>query len=172
MPSKQETREERYVKAIIERMKTDSAMAAALKRADNPATEYQCWEYLADFKIDLEKPWERIPYTTVSAAVARAKPAQDGFYSFGAALASCYDEGTARGRDNDQARSKLRRLLACDTIEEVCAILRPLLSLIVSREKKLAYGQLLNQLVWFKNDPQKIRIRWAEEFFSTVEEEP
>ncbi len=171
MPSTQETREERYVKAIIERMKTDSAMAAALKRADNPATEYQCWEYLADFKIDLEKPWERIPYTTVSAAVARVKPAQDGFYSFGAALASCYDDGTTRGRDNDQARSKLRRLLACDTIEEVCAILRPLLSLIASREKKLAYGRLLNQLVWFENNPQKIRIRWAEEFFSNVEEE-
>ena len=170
MSTKEETREERYVKAIIERMKTDSAMAAALKRADNPATEYQCWEYLADFKIDLEKPWERIPYTTISAAVARAKQSQDGSYSFGAALASCYDEGTSRGRDNDQARSKLRRLLACDTTEEVCSILRPLLRLAASREKKIAYGRLLNQLVWFDNNPQKIKIRWAEEFFSTVEE--
>jgi CRISPR system Cascade subunit CasB len=170
MSTKQETREERYVKAIIERIKTDSAMAAALKRADNPATEYQCWEYLAEFKIDLEKPWERIPYTTVSAAIARAKPSQDGFYSFGAALASCYDDSAVQGHDSDQARAKLRRLLSCDTIEEVCAILRPLLRLIASREKKVAYGQLLNQLVWFENDPQRIRIRWTEEFFSNVEE--
>jgi CRISPR system Cascade subunit CasB len=170
MSTEQETREERYVKSIIERMKTDSAMAAALKRADNPATEYQSWEYLADFKIDLEKPWERIPYTTVSAAVARAKPSQDGSYSLGAALASCYDDSTVRGRDNDQARAKLRRLLSCNTTEEVCAILRPLLSLIASREKKVAYGRLLNQLVWFENNPQKIRIQWAEEFFSNVEE--
>jgi CRISPR system Cascade subunit CasB len=163
---KKETKEERYVTSVIERIKTDTAMAAALKRADNPATEYQAWEYLADFNIDLENPKERIPYIIISAAIARAKPDQDGNYALGAAIASCYEEGKA----SDQARSKLRRLLACETIEEVCTILRPLLGLIASRGKNVAYGKLLNQLAWFAQDPQKIKIKWAQDFFSTIEE--
>lgn len=166
MDNEKETKEERYVKSVIERIKTDTAMAAALKRADNPATEYQAWEYLADFRIDLENPQERIPYITISAAIARVKPDQDGYYSLGTAIASCYEEG----KDSDQARSKLRRLLVCDTIEEVCTILRPLLGLIASRGKNVAYGRLLNQLVWFAHNPQKIKIKWAQEFFGNIEE--
>ncbi len=166
MDNGKETKEEHYVKSVIERIKTDTAMAAALKRADNPATEYQSWEYLADFKIDLENPHERIPYITISAAIARSKPDQDGYYFLGSAIASCYEEG----KDSKQARSKLRRLLACDTIEEVCTILRPLLSLIASRGKNVAYGKLLNQLVWFTHDPQKMKIKWAQEFFGNIEE--
>lgn len=171
MDNKRETKEERYVKSIIERIKTDTAMAAALKRADNPATEYQAWEYLADFGIDLENPQERIPYITISAAIARAKPNQDGNYSLGAAIASCYETNNDKGKNNEQARSKLRRLLACDTTEEVCAILRPLLNLIESRGKNISYGKLLNQLIWFDRNPQKIKTNWAKEFFGNFKEE-
>ena len=43
-------------------------------------------------------------------------------------LAAC-DEA----KDSDQAKAKLRRLLACDSAEEACRILRPLFSLINSR---------------------------------------
>jgi CRISPR system Cascade subunit CasB len=166
MEEVKESKQEWYVHAVIERIKKDSAMAAALKRADNPATEFKAWEYLADYKVDLEKARERIPYVTISAALARAKPDKDGFLTLGQAIAQSGRDGTP----GDQERARLRRLLACDTTEEVCSILRHLLSLFASRNLKIAYGKLLNELVWFEKDPQKTKARWAQSFFRTPEE--
>lgn len=166
MDESKETKEQWYVNSIIERIKTDFAMAAALKRADNPATEYRAWEYLADYRVDLEKPWERIPYSTISAALARAKPEKDGALSLGEAIAKSGKDGIP----SDQERSRLRRILACDTSIEVCAILRHLLSLIESRGIRISYGKLLNELVWFDANPQKIKTRWAQSFFRKPEE--
>lgn len=161
------SRPEWYVNSVIERIKKDTAMAAALKRADNPASEYKSWEYLADYKVDLEKARERIPYITVSAALARAKPDSDGKLLLGEAIARC-------GKDpmpGDQERARLRRLLACDSSEEVCAVLRHLLGFIAARDVRISYGKLLSDLVWFDKDPQKTRARWAQSFFRKVGED-
>ena len=67
-----------FVDYIIERSNNDKAIAAALRRADNPDTEYQSWEILAGFHVDLEKPWQRLPYATVAAAIAKAKIEHNG----------------------------------------------------------------------------------------------
>ena len=67
---------------VLGRMKKDSAFGAALRRADNPATESQAWEYLASW-CDLDKDLERRPFATVAAAIAHAKPDKDGFFGIG-----------------------------------------------------------------------------------------
>ncbi len=166
MEELKESKQEWYVRAVIDRIKKDTAMAAALKKADNPATEFKAWEYLADYKVDLEKPRERIPYVTISAALARAKPDKDGLLSVGQAIARSGKDGVP----GDQERARLRRLLACDTTEEVCSILRHLLSLLSSRDIKISYGKLLNELVWFEKDPQKTKAKWAQSFFRKEED--
>lgn len=149
------------VKRFIDRCKEDNAFLAAFKRADNPATEYQCWEYLAWLGIDLEKSRLRLPYVTVLSAAARAKPDKDGYLDIGSAIARCYDDGNA----NDQAKAKLRRLLACNSLEEICSVIRPLFSLISSKGVPVFYGNVLNDLVWFDNDPLRTKTRWAQGFF-------
>ena len=151
------TRGETFIDYVIGRLANDNAFGTALRRADNPATEYQAWEYLVHW-CDIDKPWERYPYTTVVAALARAKPKRDGNLSIGRAIASCYDDG----RNSDAAKSKLRRLLACDTSEEVCRILRSILRLIQSRGVSIRYSSLLDELLWFG---EKQKIKWAIDFF-------
>lgn len=162
------SRAERFVVYVTERINKDNGFAARLKRADNPATEYQSWELLAEFGVDLEKPWERIPYCTIGAALARAKPVSDGQLSLGAAIAACFDDGN----QSDQAKARLRRLLACTSTDEVCRILRPLLALMSSRGVTPDFSVMLEQLLWFSgNGQERVRTRWAQDFYRRVSED-
>lgn len=155
-------RAEAFVTYTLTRIDQDKGLAACLRRADNPATEYQSWEFLAGFGIDLEKEHERLPFLTIAAAVAKAKTPANGVLSLGQSIAACY----ADGAQNAQAKAKMRRLLACDSLQEVCRILRPTLSLIDSRVgKPLNYVALLQQLRRFAFDAQRIKSQWAQEFY-------
>jgi CRISPR system Cascade subunit CasB len=152
---------EQFVKFIIELIQKDNGAAAALKRADNPTTEYQSWEYLARF-IDIDKDYERLPYATIASALARAKAEHNGTVRIGEAIACCYEDG----KENEQAQAKLRRLLACDSVEEVCRVLRPLFNLINSKAGiQLDYSSLLQDLYWFNADNQRVKSRWAQNFY-------
>ena len=153
-----------FVDYIIHRCQVGNGLRAALTRADNPATEYQSWEALAGFHINLEYENQRLPHTTIAAAIARAKVEQNGTVRIGQAIARCYEDGNA----SDQAKAKLRRLLACDSVPEACRILRPLFSLIESRGNIVPdYASLLNDLLWFGHDESQARIkaRWAQDFY-------
>ncbi len=158
---KKETRGQAFTRFIIDRMQ-DNGIAAALRRADNPNTEYQSWDTLAAFHIELDKPWQRLPFATIAAAMAKAKAEKNGDIKMGQAIARCY----AEGKDSDQAKAKLRRLLACDSVEETCRILRPLFSLINAKgNSSLNYAQLLDDLLWFNANSQKIKSEWAQDFY-------
>src|SRR5690606_19465442 len=113
------SREERFVSSVIHRCQQDKGLAARLRRADNPATEYQSWELLASLGIDLEKDYQRLPFVTVAAAIAKSKVANNGSLTLGRAIATCYDNDSD-GRESNQAKARLRRLLACDDLPEVC----------------------------------------------------
>ncbi|ANT65416.1 type I-E CRISPR-associated protein Cse2/CasB [Prosthecochloris sp. CIB 2401] len=166
---KKTSRPEAFVQFVLRLCQNDKGAAAALRRADNPATEYQSWEYLAGFNIDLENPFERIPYATIAAAISRAKAENNGSAGIGKALALSYDDKSA----SDQAKARLRRLLACDSVTEVCRILRPIFGLIDSKTTvTLDYAKLLNQLLWFNHDNNRIKAVWATDFYRhTAKEE-
>lgn len=158
-----ESTPERFVAGIAKRCNLgNKGFAAKLKRADNPATEYQCWDILAQFNIQLDNPHKRLPYVTIAAAIAKSKAKENGKKRFGKAIADCYDDG----RDSSPAIARLRRLLACDDMFEVCEILRPIFSLIASKGgKTLDFVRLLKQLKSFPFDPQDIKSQWAQEFY-------
>ncbi|WP_027156632.1 type I-E CRISPR-associated protein Cse2/CasB [Methylobacter luteus] len=156
---------EAFVKFTVEQCQKDKGIAAGLRRADNPATEYQCWEHLAAFYIDLEKDFERLPYATIAAAIAKAKVDHNGAIGIGRAISLCYEDGN----NSDQAKARLRRLLACESVEEACRILRPLFSLIDSKASvTLNYAQLLADLLKFHWDNERVKARWAQDFYSRM----
>ena len=153
-----------FVDYIINRCQANNGLRAALKRADNPATEYQSWEVLAGFNINLEHENQRLPYATIAGAIARTKVEKNGTIKIGQAIARSYEDGNA----SDQAKAKLRRLLACYSVPEACRILRPLFSLIEAKGGlTLNYAQLLDDLLWFSHDDSQLRIkaRWAQDFY-------
>lgn len=163
---KDKSREQRFVETVIERCQKDNGLAARLRRADNPATEYQSWELLGSLNylgVDLEKDHKRLPYVTVAATIAKAKSERNGSLRLGQAIASCYKDGNK----DDQAKARLRRLLACSDLAEACRILRPVLTLIDSRVgQPLDYVRLLYQLRFFGFESgQRTKTQWAQEFY-------
>jgi CRISPR system Cascade subunit CasB len=153
-----------FISHVISKMDTDKAIGARLRRADNPATEYQSWEYLVPFGVNLEHARERRAFGTVAAALAHAKPEADGKLGIGGAIAAAYDGDS----ENKQAIARLRRLLACTSSEEACDILRPLLRLVASRGAAVSYTQLLRNLLCFS---ERTREHWAQDFFRSAASE-
>ncbi len=160
--AKPQDKPKKFVETVIAKCLKDKGYAAKLKRADNPTTEYQCWEILAYFGIDLEKEYQRLPYATAAAGIAKSKSKSNGTLSLGQAIASCYEDG----KESDQAKAKLRRILACQDTSEVCRILRPIFSLIFSRvSQPLDYIRILRQLLRFYWDDLSVKAQWAQEFY-------
>lgn len=154
--------DERFVNGVITQCQANKGLAARLRRADNPATEYQSWEFLASYGIDLENERRRLPFITVAAAIAKAKLEHPGSQTLGQALAACYENG----RDSDPAKARLRRLLACEDLPEVCRILRPLFSLVTSKSTQpLDYTRILKQLRRFPFNGTQVKAQWAQEFY-------
>ena len=159
----------RFVGHILSRCQDDKGFAARLCRADNPATEYQSWDVLASFGIALDDDHPRLAYQTIAASIGRAKAAANGSLTLGRAIAACYDNGN----NSDQAKARLRRLLACDDVAELCRILRGQLSLIDSKAGQvLDYQRLLKQLLSFHFDAQRIKAQWAQEFYGKADGQP
>lgn len=157
-------RSENFVNYIIKKVQESKADSAALCRADNSQTEYQSWDILAVFGVNLEKEFERLPFAIVSASIARSKSKFNGKTSIGRAIAECYSEDNS----SNQAKAKLGRLLACDSTEEACLILRQFLRLIESKSNlTLNYVKLLDDLLWFNHEEsrQKIKASWAQNFY-------
>jgi CRISPR system Cascade subunit CasB len=151
-----------FVAFVLKRLVQDNAFGAALRRADNPATEYQSWEYLASW-CDLENTYERMYFATVAAGLAHVKQSIDTPASIGSAIARSYKDGN----QDDSAKRKLRRLLACDTSAEACQWIRPVLRLAESRGVRLNFGRLLDDLLRFG---PKVKERWAMDFYGRKED--
>ncbi len=161
-PKQQTSWEQRFVEIVVERCNKDKGLAARLRRADNPATEYQSWDLLGTFGVDLEKDYKRLPFVTVVAAIAKSKAEHNGSLTLGRAIAACYEDGN----QSNQAKMRLRRLLACDELAEACRILRPILTLIDSKiGQPLDFIRLLKQLRKFSFNGQRIKTQWAQEFY-------
>ncbi|WP_295679136.1 type I-E CRISPR-associated protein Cse2/CasB [uncultured Fibrobacter sp.] len=167
MADENKQKEPSLVANIFARCKNDKGFAATLKRADNPDTAYQAWEILAAFKVPLDVDSKRLPHALVFAAIARSSKEKDGNLGLGAALSNAYqDDG---GKDSDAAKAKLRRILACDNVIEVCQVLRPILQLICSRGVGISFEKLLKDLKFF--NPEKTLACWAQDFFGSISKE-
>jgi CRISPR system Cascade subunit CasB len=162
-PPKKISRGNAFTAFVINRLAQDTAFGAALRRADNPATEYQSWEYLATW-CDLDNVFERTCFATVAAGLAHAKQSTLSASSIGSVIAGCYRPD---GNQDDSAKRKLRRLLACENSTEACLWVRPILRLAQSRGVQVNFGRLLDDLLYFG---PKVKERWAMDFYGKKEE--
>ena len=159
-----------FVERVLQRSKQDNGFSARMSRADNPDTEYMALGPLCAFGINVERDDIRLPYALIGAALCRGREEKDGSLSIGEALRKSVDkESGSSGELEDNPR--LRRLLACDSVSEVCMVLRTILAFIQSRGVSLCYAGLLDDLLRFRGDEarQRIKRRWAQGFYARNE---
>lgn len=164
MESNEHPRAQRFVSSVLARCGQDNGFAARLRRADNPDTEYYALGDLCNLGINVENDFERLPFALVGAALCRHSPPRDGGMNLGEALRACFEE-------EKQGATRLRRLLACDRQDELCRVLRPVLSLVAARASdrgvSLCYAGLLDDLLDFRSDfrQQRIKLQWAQGYY-------
>lgn len=152
--------ENTFVNTVIDFCQKNKGISARLKKAENPTLEYQSYEIFCSLGINLENENERLACATVCSSIARLELKKNGTMSIGEAIASCYKEG----KDSDQAKIKLRRLLSCTNTYEACRILRPILRLVEEKSlKNIDYSILFTQLKYFK---EETKIKWAKQFYN------
>ena len=146
-----------FTAAVIARIKHDTAFRAVMSRAANPAFESAAWEYLIPY-CSIENDFHRIPFALVGASIAGIRPESNGTDDIGTAFRKiCKNQD-----DKDREGRRFRRLIACDSVLELCPVLRPILAYLTSKGTTLDYTQLLNDLLFWN---QKTKLRWTVHFY-------
>ncbi len=159
---------EKFIGYICSICQKDKGTAAALRRADLMQSNATVLSTLVKFGIDITKESEYIPYSLVTAAIARSKVYENGDVLLGAALYAA-EKTPSAGSNKDDAR--VRRLLSCNSLQELSLIFRHYIQFILSRYScKFNYAELLKDLCSFKYEEgrERVKKKWALQFYSHV----
>jgi len=154
------TRAARFL-AALRKAQPDRGKMAALRRAASPRTAREAWPVIHSLGEDLRS----LAACTIGASFA-AHPLEDGeARSFGA---TCRRIATDNGREREIAESferRFRRLLACDSAEDVAGQLKAWMRLAASKGVGVNYERLFNDLAYWDKSADDIRVRWATGFW-------
>lgn len=150
-----------FVEFVIRQIKKDTAYRAKMCRADNKNTRYIAYECLTSW-CDILREEELLPYATIGAALARSKIKKNGCLTIAEAIDELYVQ-TGSKHCSEKAASKLRRLLACDSVEELCTILRNILRQVETLG--LNYENLLAEIKRFSSYKEDVKTKWASNFY-------
>jgi len=146
--------------AFLQKHKEDRGTMADLRCGFSPAKEHRAWPHIAQF-CKLDADWSRIPVQMVCAAF------------------STHPENTTNGNAGNTMRKitegkgglasfegRFRRLLACDTIEELCDRLPAVIRAAKAKSIPVNYRQLFCDICWWEGSYPP-RLKWASAFWGT-----
>jgi CRISPR type I-E-associated protein CasB/Cse2 len=152
----------------------DRGMLAALRRGFSEATEQYAWPYLAPY-CKMTDPKQRAIWLTVAAAAATLAPDglnQSGFGvgNLGATMRHlALGEDTAKDVEKKLAsfEARFRRLLTCQTVEELCKHLVGVIRAAAAKGKKVNLKQLFWDLQKWENTTEPIKkVEWAQGYWT------
>jgi CRISPR type I-E-associated protein CasB/Cse2 len=154
------TRAARFM-AALRKAQPDRGKMAALRRAASPSTAREAWPVIYSLGEDLRN----LASCTVGALFAEHPFEDQDAFSFGV---TCRRIATDNGREREIAESferRFRRLLACDSAEDVAGQLKAWIRLAGSKGVGVNYERLFNDLAYWDKSADEIRVRWATGFW-------
>lgn len=146
--------------AALRKASKDRGKMAALRRAMSPRVQVDAWPVIADLGGDLRQP----VYGTIAALFA-THPEESTAPNFGATCRQIALQDGGKGEVAESHERRFRRLLACDTGEELSKHLRAMIRLAASKSVGVNYQQLFTDLRNWDRFGGDIRVRWASEFW-------
>jgi len=149
----------------------DRGALACLRRGFSEATEHRAWPHLAEW-CDLSNDRDRAIWRTIAAGFATLEAtASSG--NLGSTLRALALGRSAEKKDEalKSFEGRFRRLLVCDTAEELCAHLPPIFRAAKQKETPINFRQLFWDLAQWDRDPQAIRTRWAQAYWGVRSQE-
>lgn len=140
----------------------DRGLMADLRRGFNPDTEHKAWPYVADW-CDLTRSRQRHVHMTVMAAFAYHPRHDESAGNLGRTLRKiAMVEGGKDGLASFETR--FRRLLVCDSLEELCRLLGPVIRAAAAKGVTINYVELFKDLTYWSSP---VKLRWASGYWSS-----
>lgn len=161
-----------FVQFICNLCSQDKGLAAHFRRADMKTANPEVMTTLVRFGLDITKDSEFLPFCLVVAAISRDKKYVNGSCPFAKALGAAEKNNVTSDKKND---SRLRRLLACESLKDISLILRPIMMFVQSRQQEcLNYVELLDDLCSFRYEDRRERVKrkWVVQFYSSDSQQP
>ena len=155
-------RSDEYVDYLFRRCSEDKGFRADLRRADNPSFEWRVWPVIMSFAGKLDSDMVRRSYALIGSAIGKSRQASNGEIRIGKAF-----RVISKGKsENKQFPPRLIRFLSCDDLLDLIAILRPTLSYMISEGIALDFKCLLKDLLAFRYEENRDRIKaaWAADY--------
>jgi CRISPR type I-E-associated protein CasB/Cse2 len=145
----------------LRKITNDRGKMAALRRAASSGTERQAWPVIYSLGEDIAN----LAACTVGALYAQHPEEDTNAYSFGV---TCRRIATDNGKDfeiPDSFDRRFRRLLACDSAEDVAGQLKAWIRFAAAKGVGVNYESLFWDLLAWNNHADRIKLDWARGFW-------
>ena len=172
MEAKEMTRIDRFLGRLNKYVdRQDRGALADLRRGFSEATEHRAWPYISPW-CDLTNKRERMIWTTIAAGFATlGGTSKSG--NMGATLRAIALGGGGKKPDEALASfdGRFRRLLTCQTAEELCNHLPGVIRTAKQKGVPVDFHQLYWDLVFWTSDKRDVPVAWAAAYWGTQHEE-
>ena len=158
-------RAERFL-GRLRRIKDDRGKMAALRRAASPSTERQAWPVIYSLGEDIAN----LAACTIGALYAQHPEEDTKAFSFGT---TCRRIATDNGKEfeiPDSFDRRFRRLLACDSADDVAGQLKAWIRFAKAKSLRVNYEQMFWALDGWERRSDDIKLQWARGFWPVHKE--
>ncbi len=151
---------EAFVEYIFRVCSSDKGLRADLKRADNDSFEWKVWPIILKFNSTLDNDDVRRAYALIGSSIAKSGRDADGSAGIGKAFRVISND------PSDEFSPRFMRLLSSDSVSDLIDYLRPALSFIEAKGVQLDYSRLLDDILRFRFEDNRIRVKaaWASDY--------
>jgi len=150
----------------------DRGMLAALRRGLSEATEQYAWPYIAPH-CPMTDPKQRAIWLTVAGAAATLEPLGLAKSGLGVGNLGATMRHLALGDGKQKAddalasfEARFRRLLTCQTVEELCKHLVGVIRAAAAKTKPVDLKKLFWDLqTWEDRNQRDVRVEWAQGYW-------
>lgn len=145
----------------LRRITNDRGRMAALRRAASPSTERQAWPVIYSLGEDVGS----LAACTIGGLYAQHPEEDAKAFSFGT---TCRRIATDNGREfeiPDSFDRRFRRLLACDSADDVAGQLKTWIRFAAAKGVGVNYEKLFWDLLAWNNNADRIKLAWARGFW-------